>query len=266
MNKFNEIISEINCINERANSDQWMNRFHPLVKLFITIVYIGIVVSFQKYDLLGLFSMFVYPVVIFILAELSWKEALYRLRMILPLVMIVGLFNPIFDTRPCVFAGIKMTMGVLSMMSLLLKGVLSVLASYIFVVSTSIESLCSALTMIHVPKMVVMQIQLSYRYLTVLLEEAKRITLAYHLRAPGQKGIHFKAWGSLVGGLLIRSMDRGDRIYDSMVIRGFTGEAMLKENVSWKVRDVFFCLIWMLLFILFRVLPIFEIVGGLFVS
>ena len=47
---------------------------------------------------------------------------------------------------------------------------------------------------------------------------------AYQLRAPGQKGIHVSAWGSFLGQLLLRSMDRASTLYDSMCLRGFYGE------------------------------------------
>lgn len=62
-----------------------------------------------------------------------------------------------------------------------------------------------------------------YRYISVLLAETQRVVQAYELRAPGQKGIHFKVWGSLMGQMLLRSMDRAEVIYESMCLRGFVG-------------------------------------------
>ena len=47
---------------------------------------------------------------------------------------------------------------------------------------------------------------------------------AYSLRAPNQKGIHISAWGSFLGQLLLRSMDRAQELYYSMLLRGFRGE------------------------------------------
>ena len=47
---------------------------------------------------------------------------------------------------------------------------------------------------------------------------------AYQLRAPGQKGLHVSAWGSFLGQLLLRSMDRAEALYESMELRGFSGD------------------------------------------
>jgi cobalt/nickel transport system permease protein len=69
-----------------------------------------------------------------------------------------------------------------------------------------------------------MVVLLIYRYFGVMAQEADRITTAYKLRAPSQKGIRYTAWGTLVGGWLLRSMDRAGAVYESMLLRGFRGE------------------------------------------
>ena len=48
-------------------------------------------VAFPKYDLIGLLGMAVYLIAGFLLAELSFGKCLRRLRVVLPLVYMVGL-------------------------------------------------------------------------------------------------------------------------------------------------------------------------------
>ena len=82
------------------------------------------------------------------------------------------------------------------------------------------------------------QLLLSYRYLTLLLEQADTIAQAYALRAPKQKGEHFKVWGSLAGQLLLRSIDSANNLYDSMLLRGYQGEYYYGGPVpQWSRRD-----------------------------
>ncbi len=249
-----------------AEQDQWMNRIHPLVKLFLTVFYIFMVVSFYKYDFLGVVSMAVYPLIIFILGDLSVKEAVCRLRVVLPVVCIVGIFNPFLDREIVSYVGgIGISGGVLSMLSLMVKGILTVLASYLVIATTSIEQICYAMRLLHIPKMIVTQILLIYRYIIVLLSEAKRITQAYALRAPGQKGVRFDAWGSLVGQLLLRSMDRADDVYESMCLRGYHGEFVLDEKCRFGAKDAAFLVVWSAVFVLLRIFPVFRMVGAWFV-
>ena len=233
-----------------------MNRLHPLGKLLVCVIYIFVASSFNKYAIDKLLVMAIFPAFCFIVGDLSLKDGLYRMRLILPLVLFVGVFNPFFD-RKVLFsieiAGgqLPVTGGVISMLTLMLKGLFSVLSAYILIATTSIEEICYALRALHVPKVIVIVIMLIYRYFGLMGNEADRITTAYMLRAPKQKGIHYSAWGSLVGQWLLRSMDRATAVYESMTLRGFNGNFRMKRK-SVSARDFLYPFIWIVLFIYLR--------------
>lgn len=255
MSKADHALYEIHHMDTLADRDQWLNCIHPLVKLIITVSYIAVTVSFQKYDFTGLLRMGIYPIALFILGDVSFFDALKRLRIVLPLVCFVGLFNPIFDRRPAIELGtVVITAGMVSMITLMLKGIYSILAAYLLIASTSIEKICSAMRMLHIPAILVTQVLLTYRYISVLLEEAGRITDAYSLRAPRQKGIHFKVWGSLAGQLLLRSMDRAGHVYESMTLRGYRGEFYYGSRTALRAGDIIYLVIWITLLILLKII------------
>lgn len=77
---------------------------------------------------------------------------------------------------------------------------------------------------------------------------------AYALRAPGQKGINLKAWGSFAGLLLIRSIDRAQTVYESMQLRGFTGEFNDLKNVKFRSADFLYLIFWCVILVAIRVL------------
>ena len=95
-----------------------MNDLHPMGKLLISVLYIFTVVSFNKYALAPLIVMSVYPIFSFIVGELSFKEGIYRMRLILPLVLFVGVFNPFLDRQIVGYIGeLAVSGGVLSMIT-----------------------------------------------------------------------------------------------------------------------------------------------------
>ena len=266
MSKIGQAISEIQSLENLAREDRWVNRLHPLSKLILTVLYITVTVSFPKYDLPGLAGMVLYPAAVFVIADLSFRDALQRLRVVLPLVMVMGVLNPFFDREILLTIGnLPVSGGVISMLSLMVKAVLTVLAGYLLIATTSIEKICYALRVIHIPKTFVVVVLLIYRYVTVLLSEARRITQAYQLRAPGQKGVHYKVWGSLLGQMLLRSMDRANDIYDSMLLRGFDGEFRTGQKEKLKAADFLWPLLFGAVIVLLRIFPAAEIVGALFV-
>lgn len=241
MNDIDSKIKEINYIEDQANKNQWMNNIHPLVKLLLTIIYIVFVVSVQKYDLTPLLLLMVYPILMMNFNSYSWKLAFRRISFIMPFIIVVGIFNPIYDRNVIwQIENIKLTGGMISMITMLLKGILAVFASYLLIISTSIEKICYSLRLLHLPKLFVQEILLIYRYISVLMNEVNRITQAYSLRAPKQKGINYRVWGSLVGQLLLRSMDRSTVLYESMCLRGFSGEFYYNSGQKLSKSDLMF--------------------------
>ena len=265
MNQISNAIYEIHHMDTIASRDQWVNQIHPLVKFVLTVTYIAMVVSFSKYDLIGLVGMIVYPIAGFILAELSFKDSLKRLRIVIPLVCLIGIVNPFFDRVPIQIGDITVNGGVISMFTLIFKGIFTVLAAYLLIATTTIEKICYALRLLHLPEIMITQFLLTYRYVTVLLEEVNRITQAYSLRAPNQKGIHYKVWGTLTGQVLLRSMDRANAVYESMLLRGYDGSfSYMGKDIGITVPDVIYMIFWLAVFIIFRRYPVFLIVGSLF--
>lgn len=251
-------------MDELSAGDSPIHALNPLGKLLVTMVYIGVTTSFHKYQLSGLMAMALYPALLFAVSGISVKTCLHKMRMVLPLVCAVGIFNPFFDREPLLYAGsLAISGGMVSMVTLIVKGVFCLTASFLLIATTPIDRICGALRKLHVPRMLVTLVLLTYRYVAVLAEEAAAMTMAYRLRAPGQKGIHFSAWGSFLGQLLLRSMDRAEEIYCSMQLRGFCGDFWYAETESMRAADVIFCLASLSCFFLFRRFDLAQGIGSL---
>lgn len=256
---------EIAGIDELSQKDSFLHNRHPLVKLLLTICYIFVVVSFPVDSLSGIIPMVLIPVIWYQMADISLGTCFYKLRVVLPLVCAVGIWNPILDREPVLTIGMfTVTSGMISFLTLLIKGVLSLMVSFLLIATTNIEKICYALRMLHVPAILVTQILITYRYISLLLKEAGTMFQTYSLRAPGQKGIHFSAWGSFIGQLLLRSMDRAQALFQSMQMRGFTGSFYYAGVEKPEGKDWIFAAVSIGAIILFRMVNISEWLGGLF--
>ncbi len=266
MNQASKAWSELKAMDELAGQDSVIHRLHPLVKLLVTIAYIAVTVSFPKYAISGLLVMVLYPVFIFQASLIPIRTCFYKLRVVLPLVCAVGLFNPFFDRAPLfALGGLAISGGVVSMLTLMMKGIFSLMASFLLIATTPIDAICQALRQLRVPKILVTLLLLTYRYISVLLEEVSIMLDAYHLRAPGQKGIHVSAWGSFLGQLLLRSMDRATALYESMQLRGFNGAFYYVAGGRPDSPSLLYGAIWIALFLLARLVNLSQLLGMLFV-
>lgn len=247
-----------------AGASSPVHALHPLSKLLITILYITTVVSFPKYDLSGLIVMVFYPVILFQIADIPVGLCFYRFRMVLPLLCAVGLANPFLDHTPLLQIGnITITGGILSMITLLLKGIFSLMASFLLIATTGIDAICASLRTLHVPEMLTTLLLFTYRYIGVMMHELAMMSQAYRLRAPGQKGIHVSAWGSFLGQLLLRSIDRAEEIYHSMTLRGFCGDFYYTDIPSWKLPSTIYLAGCLLFFFCARFFDISVLLGSL---
>ncbi len=266
MNKMEKALHELGEMDELAARSSPIHELNATAKLLSTVVYIVTVVSFPKYALSALVPLLLWPVLLFQVSGIPVRVCFYKLRIVLPLVMAVGLFNPFFDRAPLLQLGpVAVSGGVVSMLTLMLKGVLCLMASFLLMATTPIDSLCASLRRLHVPKMLVTLLLLTYRYVGVMTEELAVMTDAYHLRAPGQKGIHVSAWGSFLGQLLLRSMDRAQELYASMLLRGYHEHFHYAPVKPFTARDGAYLVGSAALFLLLRFVDLAQLLGSLFV-
>jgi cobalt/nickel transport system permease protein len=263
LNKISSIIYEIHIIEKNASRKNWINAIHPLIKLFLTIIYIGVSLSFSKYDFIGVFSMMLYLLIVFFLADIPFYKCIWKFKVILPIVLVMGIMDLFFDRNYIIFCNVKVNAGIISMITLGLKSYVSVISSYFLISTTTIEEICYALKLLYVPSIIRTQILLIYRYLIVLLLEVNNIIQAYMLRAPNHKGIHFNVWGSMIGQLLMRSFERAMNIYDSMLLRGYNGEFHnISNNTNLKLSDLLYFFFWVSMFFILRIFPMIYILGN----
>jgi len=266
MNKMEKALSELGQMDELAVQESPVHSLHAAAKLLSTIVYIIIVMSFDKYDLSGLIPMMLWPVLLFQISGIPVRTCFYKLRIVLPLVMAVGLFNPLFDREILVHIGnIGISGGVISMVTLMLKGVLCLMMSFLLVATTPFDCICAAMRRMHVPSTLVTLLLLTYRYVGVMTEELAVMTDAYHLRAPGQKGIHVSAWGSFLGQLLLRTMDRAQELYASMLLRGYHQHFHYAPVKPFRLRDGIYLVLSCMCFVILRYCDVAEMIGRVFV-
>ncbi|HWR05801.1 cobalt ECF transporter T component CbiQ [Sporomusa sp.] len=241
-----------------------IHRLNPCVKLITTLIFILTVTSSSKYEITGLYPFFLFPAVLVSLGNLPLSLILKRLLIVAPFIIFIGIFNPFFDNTPITKIGsVVISGGWVSFLSITIKLCLTVTTALILVATTGIDPLCSALLKIGVPKIIVVQLLFMYRYLHVLVEEFVRCITAYSLRSFHGEGVQFRAWGSLLGQLLLRSIDRANRIYQAMLCRGFDGEVRLLRTSSLTLVDILYLIFWIIFFLLVRWFNIPQLLGNL---
>lgn len=261
MSKLDSATHSFRLLEDFAAQKNPINAINPLIKLLVTIAYVSVISSFGRYDPGSILPMAFYPMMIFAFTSLDVGFFMRRVMFVLPLIMLIGIFNPIFDTHTFSIGNLYISSGWLTFCTVLIKGFLTILSALLLVGTTGITDIAAALRSIRLPRLFVLQILLTYRYISLLLQEASHLTLAYSLRSNGQKGVKYKAWGSLAGGLMLRTFDKAQTVYDAMLLRGFDGEYRVGTGYSLRLGDIVYLVCCVGFFFLARFVNLPQLIG-----
>jgi cobalt/nickel transport system permease protein len=255
---------DIGRLDRLARGDTPVHRLDPRAKLLTTLVFLVCVVSFGKYEVVALLPFLVFPVALVALGGLPLGYLLGKLLVVAPFAVLVGAANPFFDPAPLVHLGpVTLSGGWVSYASILLRFVLTVAAALVLIATTSFQGVCVGLQRLGLPEVMVVQLLLLYRYLFVLTDEGLRLVRARALRSCGRRGTGIRVFGSLVGHLLLRTLDRARRIHRAMLARGFHGRFHCSRPLRIGMAEVRFTAGWCSLFVLFRLVNVPQLLGTL---
>ena len=265
MSKAVNAIIDIRSLDELALKDSSVHRLNSVVKLMTTFIFIIIVTSFDRYSCMIMLPLIFYPVIVLTLSGIPLKSVLKKLLLIEPFIIFIGILNPIFDKAPVIVGYAVVSQGWVIFGSIIFKNILTVTAVTLLIATTGMNGIAAAMRKLKMPRLFVLQILLTYRYISVLLEEVSRILLAYSLRSKYRvkTGIKFKEWGSLIGQQLLRTFDRAQRVYTAMEIRGFKGEYVNPGCKKLKTADLIFLTGFTMFFIIVRCYNIPEMLGSI---
>ncbi|MCB2185264.1 MAG: cobalt ECF transporter T component CbiQ [Deltaproteobacteria bacterium] len=133
-----------------------------------------------------------------------------------------------------------------------LAGLITLKANAIFLVlltllsTTPAPEIFHALAHLKVPAKLVSLFLMFHRYLFVMHGEYTRLRQAMKVRcfAPGTNLHTYRTYAMLVGMLLVRSLERAERVYQAMLCRGFQGTFWLLDHFHWRRSDTLFSWSW----------------------
>ena len=257
MQRFQRHLDHFRRLDDLVQGDSFLHRLPPAIKVITTLVFLLSLASYPRHEVAGILPLTLYPVMLLSLGRLPVAYFVERLLFLSPFVLLIAIANPFLDRVVMLQIGVvEISGGWLSFFSIVLRFLLGVTAVLALVATTGIHDLCSVLLRAHVPRILVLQLLLLYRYLSLLMEEAYRIEQAYLLRAGVGRGIAPAVWGSLAGGLLIRTYSRARMIYQAMSCRGFTGDLQFSKSAHVNVGSLLYMIGWMLFILGVRIYPV----------
>lgn len=267
---------DISFMDTIASGETWLHDLDPRAKVLTTLIFVGTVVSFDKYEISMLLPFILYPVLMVSWANLPLIYLMKKMVLLMPFAFFIGIFNPLMDRTilihidftnivllKYIMGNIEISGGWISFISIMVRFCMTVGAALILICTTGFDSVCMALQRFGVPGPFIVQLMFLYRYMFVLVDEASRMVRARTLRTFEAGNMKFALFAPMVGQLLLRTLDRAQRIHLAMCCRGFDGHINMVRKMNFGVPEILFTAAWSLIFLMFRLYNIPVKLGSL---
>lgn len=228
----------------------------PRALVLVTLIYLAMILAVETTHIDILLWYLLYPILAAPLFGLTYSSIFLQSLIVLPLILLLGIFSPIVDHTPvATTGGLVITRGWLLFFGILIRGLLSMQALLILIRRIGFIGIVRALSQMGLPRFLATQLMMVFRYIRVLIEEALTMKKARDARGYGNKNLSLKLWGVLVGQLFLRSLERAERVHQAMLARGFTGAMPLNygfDSTGWNWNSTLFLVGCSLAFLFLR--------------
>lgn len=145
---------------------------------------------------------------------------------------------PLVDVGPLAYSREGLALAA----AVALKGNAIVLMLMALVGTLDVAILGHALEHLYVPEKLTHLLLFTVRYLEILDRQYRQLAAAMRVRGfrPRMDAHTYRAYGYLVGMLLVRSLDRSERVLAAMKCRGFRGRFYLLDHFHFGAADLRF--------------------------
>jgi cobalt/nickel transport system permease protein len=209
------------------HGDSVVHRAPAEVKIVCLLVFVLAVVATPRETLWPFAVHAVIVVAVWHLARIPARWILPRMLIEAPFLVLAVLLPFAEGGQRIEIAGLHLSVtGLWAAWGIVIKGTMGVAAALTVAATTSAAELPAALSRLGVPAVMTSVLVLMIRYVDLLTAEASRMRMARLSRGDSPRWFHQAgAIAKGIGALFLRSYERGERVYQAMLSRGFDGKA-----------------------------------------
>ena len=219
----------------------------PRTRILSAVIFAVVVVSLSRWDVL--IVALVVSLLVMAAARMPPWQTLKRMAMMDGFIVFMLVMLPFTipgDPAFHLFGFPGSWQGVERAAVIGLKANAVILSLLALVGSMEPVTLGHGLSRLRLPSNLVHLLLFTVRYIDVIHDEYRRLRIAMKMRGfrPGNNRHTYRTFGYLVGMLLVRALERSERILQAMKCRGFTGQLVLLEHLRYHRRDGAFAVLW----------------------
>jgi cobalt/nickel transport system permease protein len=233
-------------LDHHSLGDSFFHRLHPGAKMVMVVVLILCTVSIQPGEEVFLIPYALALGLFLVLTKVPILHSLSKGIKLLPFVLILTVFFPFFKEGSPLWsmelAGIPIACtqeGVALFWNIVCKSTLAIFFVVFLNLTTPFHTLLKGMQSFGAPRIMTDTLAIAYRYLFVIEDERERMLMARRSRMiHPSRALEWRSLSQLIGMLFVRSYNRGERLYQAMCARGFTGTIVTLHHQPLLPKDI----------------------------
>ena len=227
------------------NTASYLINVAPVEKI-ISVLVLSLSLAFNDIRNTFTFTTILFCIICFVYLSIpSIKFLIRRMYIIIPFILF-SFFLPFVSKSGSIIYEYKNIAiyqgGVFEMSNILLKSVAGVAMAVALSSTTSQFDIIKGLDKLKFPKIFVSILSFALRYISVYTSEFQRIRLSMKSRGFKNKGLSDSRSLAYAGSaMLIRGFERGEKVYSSMISRGFDGNLFIDKK-KWNQSKLLYFL------------------------
>jgi len=218
-----------------AYGDSFIHQLNPVTKIISTVILSFAAALSNDFTILVVY--FIVSLVLVLMARIKFCDVMKRLKPVFWFLLMLWIILPVtFKGEVLYRAGfISITKpGVILCTKITLKSIAILVLFTALLATMTVAALGHGLHKLHVPDKMVFLLLMTYRYISVIEDEYKRLLRAAKFRGfkPGTNLHSYKTYAYLAGMLFVRASCRAQRVYQAMICRGFNGKFNTLDTFS----------------------------------
>ena len=205
--------------------DSFIHKLDPRAKLIgIFILVISIVLL---KNLFACMLALIISLILLLLSRLPLRFAFEQLKYGLMFLLALFVTMLIFGHKP---------------FEMLLRAISALILIFVAFATSRFDISIKALNRIGFPSKLTQILMFSYRYIFVFAEEYEKLSIALRMKSFERKTnvFTFDTIAKIIASLFIRSYERAENVYKSMILRGYKGNPGILSDFDFKLRDFLF--------------------------
>lgn len=229
-------------IDKYSDRNSTVHRIDARVKIICVLIFITLATSIMNiYALIASFSVLTG---VFVVSRVPLKWAFLKASIVIPFAGSFALIKALTIAGSPIFSWWVLNLtseGVTTAALLFFRAYISVYTIVLLTSTTRFPTLLAALEKLKVPPLITSMVSFTYRYIFVFTDEAERLERAKAAKCieGAQYRLRLSASAKTIGLVFIRAYERGERIYRSMLARGFDGTINTSDAIEITRHDIF---------------------------